>query len=212
MPISVIAVDSHPIYLMGLKQLLGSQQEMQLVETCSSMQEAVLAVERCRPSVVLSEIHFPTGDGLQLIRALVSQEHNLKLVVLTAAMDDDLTVEVLRLGVQGVFLKHMPSSLLLQCIRKVSVGGQWLEKESLGHAFEKLLGREAGARRLATILTGREIEVMCQVAEGLSNREIAERLTVSEGTVKIHVHNIYSKLGISNRVDLTLYAQKKGIV
>jgi DNA-binding NarL/FixJ family response regulator len=105
----------------------------------------------------------------------------------------------------------MPSRLLVQCIHTVYGGGQWMEKQSLGQAFEKMLRREAGARRLATILTERETEIMCLVAKGMSNREISERLTIGEGTVKVHVHNIYAKLGVSNRVDLTLYAQKKGL-
>ena len=87
-----------------------------------------------------------------------------------------------------------------------------MEKESIGQAFEKMLHREAGMRRLATILTPRETEVMRCVATGLSNHKIAEQLIVSEGTIKIHVHNIYRKLGINNRVDLTLYAQKRGLV
>ena len=87
-----------------------------------------------------------------------------------------------------------------------------MEKESIGHAFEKMLHREAGMRRLATILTPRETEVMRCVATGLSNQQIAEKLIVSEGTIKIHVHNIYRKIGINNRVDLTLYAQKRGLV
>jgi DNA-binding NarL/FixJ family response regulator len=87
-----------------------------------------------------------------------------------------------------------------------------MEKQSLGHAFEKMLRREAGARRLATILTDRETEVMCLVARGMSNRQIASQLVVGEGTVKVHVHNIYAKLGVSNRVDLTLYAHKKGLL
>jgi DNA-binding NarL/FixJ family response regulator len=88
----------------------------------------------------------------------------------------------------------------------------WMEKESIGHAFEKMLHREAGMRRLATILTARETEVMRCVAGGLSNQKIADKLIVREGTIKIHVHNIYRKLGINNRVELTLYAQKRGMV
>jgi len=101
---------------------------------------------------------------------------------------------------------------LVQCLQKVAAGGLWMEKESIGQAFEKMLHREAGMRRLATILTARETEVMRCVAGGLSNQQIAEKLIVREGTIKIHVHNIYRKLGITNRVDLTLYAQKRGLV
>ena len=129
----------------------------------------------------------------------------------TVEMDEEQTIDALKYGVKGVVLKDMPAHLLVQCLQKVVTGGIWMEKDSIGHAFEKMLQREAGMRRIATILTARETEVMRAVAKGLSNQQIAEKLFVSEGTIKIHVHNIYRKLGINNRVDLTLYAQKRGL-
>jgi len=147
-----------------------------------------------------------------VIRDLRRDNLPVKVIVLTASLDDEQTLETMRLEVQGVLLKSMPAQLLPQCIHKVYAGGQWLEKQSLGHALEKMLRREAGARRMATILTDRETEIMCLVSRGMSNREIGERISIGEGTVKVHVHNIYAKLGINNRVDLTLYAQKKGLV
>lgn len=212
MSITIVAADPHPIFLLGIAHFLHSVSDMELVAQCSTAADIIPAVEGFKPELLLTEIDFPGEDGLAVIHSFINQNPEAKVVVLTSNIDDDQTIAALRLGVQGVVLKHMPNRLLAQCIRKVAMGGQWWEKESVGHAFEKMLSREAGARRLATILTERETEVMCLVAEGLSNREIAERLTVTEGTVKIHVHNIYGKLGINNRVDLTLYAQKKGIV
>ena len=127
------------------------------------------------------------------------------------AIDEDEVLTAIRLGVAGVVLKEMAPQLLVQCVRTVHAGGQWLEKQSMGRAVEKMLRREAGARRLATILTPREIEIMHLVAGGQNNREIAEKLGLQEGTVKIHLHNVYKKLGVDNRVDLTLYAQKRGL-
>ncbi|PLX81264.1 MAG: DNA-binding response regulator [Desulfuromonas sp.] len=212
MPITIVAADPHPIFLLGIAHFLHSVNDMELVAQCDKAADIIPAVKGFKPRVLLTEIDFPEEDSLSTIRSVMDHDPDAKIVVLTSNINDDQTIAALRLGVQGVVLKHMPNRLLAQCIRKVAVGGQWWEKESVGHAIEKMLSREAGARRLATILTDRETEVMCLVAEGLSNREIANRLIVSEGTVKIHVHNIYGKLGINNRVDLTLYAQKKGIV
>jgi DNA-binding NarL/FixJ family response regulator len=211
MAISLVVADPHPVYLLGMERLLGTEAGMQILALCSSADETLQAVRHKQPDVLILDIAFRDRSGLELIRELHRESMPVKVIVLAGMLDDEQTIETLRLGVQGVLLKNMPSRLLVQCINNVHAGGQWMEKQSLGHAFEKMLRREAGARRLATILTQRETEIMCLVAKGLSNREISQRLTIGEGTVKVHVHNIYAKLGVSNRVDLTLYAQKKGL-
>lgn len=212
MPIKLVIADPHPIFLMGMDRLLKDEPFLDVIAVCGTAADTLKAVRSNQPDLLIMDLGFRDFNGLDVIRDLRRDNLPVKVIILTAALDDEQTVEIMRLGVQGVLLKNMPPQLLPQCIRKVYAGGQWLEKQSLGHALEKLLRREAGARRMATILTERETEIMCLVAQGLSNREIGERVSVGEGTVKVHVHNIYSKLGVNNRVDLTLYAQKKGLV
>jgi len=212
MSINLVVADPHPIFLMGMDHLLKEEPFINVAAICSTAAETLKAVKEHQPDLLITDIGFRDFDGLEVIRNVRRENLPVKVIILTAALSDEQTFETMRLEVQGVLLKSMPSQLLLQCIRKVYAGGQWMEKQSLGHALEKMLRREAGARRMATILTERETEIMCLVAQGLSNREIGERISVGEGTVKVHVHNIYSKLGINNRVDLTLYAQKKGLV
>lgn len=212
MLIKLVVADPQPIFLMGMERLLGNEPFMEVLAYCNTAEETLKEVRAGRPDLLLLDFGFRDFNGLDVIRELKRDNLPVKVVVLTAGLQDEQTIETIRLGVQGVLLKNMPAELLPECIRKVYAGGQWMEKQSLGHAFEKMLRREAGARRMATILTERETEIMCLVAQGLSNREIGERIAVGEGTVKVHVHNIYSKLGVSNRVDLTLYAQKKGLV
>jgi DNA-binding NarL/FixJ family response regulator len=212
MAIKLVAADPHPLSLLGLAQLLKSEPGFELLATCATAEETIKAVWKERPDILIIDINLPDRKGLELINELKNSSLKVIVVILATAMDEDQTIDALRYGVKGVVLKDMPSHLLLQCLQKVAVGGLWMEKESIGHAFEKMLHREAGMRRLATILTARETEVMRCVASGLSNQKIAEQLIVREGTVKIHVHNIYRKLGITNRVDLTLYAQKRGLV
>ena len=112
----------------------------------------------------------------------------------------------------GVVLKEMAPRLLVQCIRKVAAGEQWLEKRSVSLALERLLKREAATRQIAVILTPREIEIVRMVAEGLRNKVIAERLYMSEGTVKVHLHNIYEKLKVNSRLQLARYARDQGLV
>ena len=212
MAFTVVAADPHPLSLIGLAELLKTEPDIQLLASCSTAEQAVESVWKHKPDILLLDIDLKDRNGLDLINELRNSSLEIKFVILTNAMDEEQTIDALRYGVKGVVLKSMPSRLLTQCLHKVASGGLWMEKESIGSAFERMLLREAGMRRLTTILTTREIEVMKQVAGGLSNQEIAEKLIVQEGTIKIHIHNIYRKLGIKNRVDLTLYAQKRGLV
>ena len=109
-------------------------------------------------------------------------------------------------------LKEMAPRLLVQCVRKVHAGEQWLEKRSVSLALERLLKREAAARKIAGLLTPREIEILRMVADGLRNKEIADRLYISEGTIKVHLHSIYEKLKVNSRLQLARYARDKGLV
>ena len=108
-------------------------------------------------------------------------------------------------------LKEMASHLLVQCERLVHAGGQWVERHSASRAFESMLRHQDGRRDVTSLLTPRELEVVCLVARELHNKRIAEALGISEGTVKIHLHNVYKKLPIDNRLALILYARDKGL-
>ena len=209
MAIKLVVADSHPLFLLGLAQLLRSEPGFKLLATCATAEETINAVWKERPDILIVAINLPDRNGLELIKELKNSSLEIKVVLLATAIEENQTIHALCYGVKGVVLKDIPSRLLLQCLQKVAAGGMWMEKESMVHAFEKMLHREAGMRRLATILTARETEVMRCAASGLSNQQIAEQLIVREGTVKVHVHNIYRKLGFTNRVDLTLYAQKR---
>jgi DNA-binding NarL/FixJ family response regulator len=212
MAFTLVAADPHPLSVLGLANVLKSEPDIELLACCSTAEEALEKVWQFKPDILLLDIAMKDRKGLDLINELKNSSLEIKVVIFTTAMDEEQTIDALRYGVKGVALKSLPVRLLVKCLHKVAAGGMWMEKESIGSAFERMLQREAGMRRLRTILTAREIEVMKQVSGGLSNQEIAEKLIVQEGTVKIHIHNIYRKLGIKNRVDLTLYAQKRGLV
>lgn len=134
------------------------------------------------------------------------------MVLLSAALDEDEVVRAIRLGVRGVVLKEMEPELLVRCIRKVHAGGQWWETHSVGRALDRLLRSEVGARQIAGILTAREIEITRMVASGRRNKDIADQLSLSEGTIKTHLHNIYGKLNVGTRLELTLFARDRGLV
>ena len=212
MPIRVVLADDHPIILDGLVNLFRMDQEIQVVARCVNGDEALQAVRQHRPDILILDIRMPAKDGLEVLRELQGDNLPTQVVLLTVGLDEEETMEALRLGVRGVVLKEMAPQMLVQCVRKVHAGEQWLERRSVGRALEKLLWREAGARDIARVLTPREVEIVRMVAAGLRNKEIADKLSISEGTVKIHLHHIYEKLELDGRLALAVYAQEKGLV
>jgi DNA-binding NarL/FixJ family response regulator len=158
------------------------------------------------------DLLMPGGGGLDLLRAIGDKDRRTRIILLTAVIDDDQLLEAIRLGAQGVVLKDMAPQLLVEAIREVHAGGQWLEQGLGGRALRRLLSREKRASEAARLLSSREREIVRLVAAGLRNRAIADRLSISEGTVKVHMHNIYEKLDVNGRVELTNYARENGLI
>lgn len=212
MPIRLILADDHPIVLDGLEQLFRLEQDFEVVARCRDGEETLRALRVHRPDVVVLDIRMPRGDGLDVLRAIEAGGLLTRVVLLTAALGEDQLVEALRLGVGGVVLKEMAPQLLVEAIREVHAGRRWLDKGSMDRALGRLLQREEGSQEAAETLTPRELEIVRMVASGLRNRAIAEKLFISEGTVKIHLHNIYQKIAVDGRLELAVYAQRKGLV
>jgi DNA-binding NarL/FixJ family response regulator len=211
MPIQLVIVDDHPIVLHGLKRLFEGSDGFDVVECCSSGSEA-LAAARSRPfDVMLLDLRMPGQTGLDVLRTMTAEKLPGRTVLLTAAITDDEVVQAMRLGAQGVVMKESSPETLIECVRRVSRGEQWIDRETMGRAFGRVLQREEAARDVARVLTPREIEIVRMITQGLRNKAIADRLSISEGTVKIHLHNIYEKLGVDGRLELMLYAQNKGL-
>ncbi|HEU4345416.1 MAG TPA: response regulator transcription factor [Candidatus Binatia bacterium] len=210
--IQLVIADDHPIVLDGLESLFALEKDMKVVARCGTGEESLAAVRKHRPDILLLDIRMPGKNIFEVIRELRTDNLPTRIVLLTAAIDDDEALEAVRLGVGGVVLKGMPPKLLIQCIRKVHAGERWMERGFLSHAVEKLVRREAGTRQVAKLLTPREIELVCMAASGLRNKEIGKKLFISEGTVKIHLHHIFEKLNVNSRHALTLYARNSGLV
>jgi len=212
MPITLVIADDHPLILDGMENLFRLEKDFKVVARCLDGEETVKAVRKHKPDVLVLDIRMPGTDGLSVLRQMKKEKLSTRVVLLTGALDEEELAEAVRLGVRGLVLKEMAPKLLVQCIRQVHAGELWLEKRSVTSALEKLLQREAGQREVALLLTPREIEIVKQVVAGLRNIEIGKRLFISEGTVKMHLHNIYQKLGVDSRINLTRYAQGKGLV
>jgi len=209
--IRVVLTDDHPIVLDGLEQLFLREKDFEIVARCMNGEDAIRTVKHHKPDVLVLDIQMPRMNGLEVLREIHEQKLPTRVVLLTAALDEDQVMEAMRLGVAGLVLKEMASKRLVQCVRHVSGGEQWLESSLVSKALEKMMKREQGSREVAKVLTPRETEVVKMAATGLRNKEIAEKLQISEGTVKIHLHAIYEKLQISGRVELTLFARDKGL-
>jgi DNA-binding NarL/FixJ family response regulator len=211
MPITLVLSDDHPLILNGLENLFRLEKDFKVAARCLNGEETIRAVRKHKPDVLVLDIRMPGMDGLSLLREMKKEKLSTRVVLLTGALDENELVEAVRLGVRGLVLKEMAPKLLVQCIRQVHAGELCLEKRSVTNALEKLLQREAGQREVAQLLTPREIEIVKQVVAGLRNTEIGKRLFISEGTVKMHLHNIYQKLDVDSRTKLTRYAQGKGL-
>ena len=162
---------------------------------------------KLKPDILLLDLRMPEKDGLGVLEEINFDSIPTRVIVLTAAEDDRDVVRAMRLGARGVVLKQSASDLLLKSIRKVNDGEIWLDNRMTAEvidAFKK--SSESGQRREKPLLSDREKEIVQLVAQGFRNREIGEKLFISEQTVKNHLHNIFDKLGVSDRLELALYA------
>jgi len=211
-PIRILLADDHPIVLDGLEALFRLESDLVVVGRCLSGDEVLPAVRQHKPDLLLLDIRMPRMNGMEVLRALHQERLATRVVLLAAAFEDDQVLEALRLGARGIVLKELAPPLLIECVRRVHAGGQWIEQQASGSALETLIRRDAAAKEAGRELTPREIELVRLAASGLRNREMSRRLEISEGTVKMHLHNIYRKLKLENRVALANYARLKGLL
>ena len=209
MTIRILLVDDHPIVLQGLQQLFTREPDFEVVGACRTAGEAVTAIASLAPDIVVLDLRMPGGSGIDVLKR--AGKGAWKTVMLTAAIRDEEIAQVLDLGASGIVLKESSPSALVDCVRQVHEGKRWIDPEMLGRGLERVLHRN-GSTPPESTLTPREREIVKLVSEGLRNREIASRLSISEGTVKIHLHNVYDKLGVDGRLELVLAAQQKGLV
>jgi len=211
MPIRLVLADDHPIVLQGLQRLFETEPDFTVAACCGSGEAAIESVRRVRPDVLVLDLRMPRTTGLDVLRTLAAEKLPCRTVLLTAAIPDDDVVEAVRLGVYAIVMKESAPDALVECVRRVARGEHAIEPEFVARAFGRALRRQTAARDVARTLTPREIELVKMVAQGLRNRAIAERLAISEGTVKIHLHNVYEKLGIDGRLELMVWAQEQGV-
>jgi DNA-binding NarL/FixJ family response regulator len=206
--IRVVLADDHPIFRDGLRKLLDSADDVAVVGEASSGNECIQLVQKLKPDILLLDLRMPDKDGLQVLETVNFETVPTRVIVVTAAEDDRDVVRAMRLGARGVVLKQSATDLLLKSIHKVHQGEIWLDKRMTAEVMRAFAqsSEAGGPRREKPLLSDREKEIVQLVAQGFRNREIGEKLFISEQTVKNHLHNIFDKLGVSDRLELALYA------
>lgn len=210
MSIRIVIADDHRIILEGLEQLLRRERDFEVVATATTGQQALDAVRANEPDVAVLDVNMPDGDGLSVLRRVRAELPRIRVVLLTATLDDDQAVEAVQAGVHGIVLKESAAVMLVDCVRRVAGGARVIDQTVANRALSRMLERTE-AQTLAQTLSPREREIVTMVAAGMRNKEIAGRLAIGEGTVKTHLHTIYRKLNVDGRVELAVYAVDHGL-
>ncbi|MFA6956026.1 MAG: response regulator transcription factor [Thermoanaerobaculia bacterium] len=208
----IVIADDHPIIIEGLSQMFKRQSEFELVAAVSDGEKAIEAVRLHKPDIIVLDVQMPKKDGLSVMREMIREGSSTKVVLLTATLDDEGVLEAVDLGVWGLVLKESASTQLIDALRRVSMGLRAVDPTLVTSASSRSLTRREAKREIESLLSPRETDVVRMVAKGLRNKEIADKLSITEGTVKSYLHSIYEKLGVKGRVELTLLAQEKGLV
>jgi DNA-binding NarL/FixJ family response regulator len=215
-PVRILICDDQPLIRTGFATIIDAQPDLEVVGECADGQAAVDLAHRLNPDLVVMDVRMPILDGIEATRRLagVGVERPVKVLVVTTFNLDEYVYEALRAGASGFLLKDAPPGQLLHGIRTVAAGAALLAPE----VTRQLVGRYATRIRPApdrpddVALAPRELEVLRLMADGLSNSEIAERLVISQETVKTYVSRILTKLDLRDRVQAVVYAFRRGLV
>jgi two-component system, NarL family, nitrate/nitrite response regulator NarL len=216
--ITIVIASDHGLFRAGLRGLLQSETDFHSVGEAVNGIEAIDVVQALSPDVLLLDLSIAGRTGLEVLRALAKSQPGAqaRTIVLAVALDDGQSIEALELGAQGILLKDSAPHLLFKSVRAVANGQCWLGRECVTNLVRHLQTTKVAApeapRRTAFGLTTRERQVVSAIVDGSTNRDIAQRFAVSADTVKHHLTNIFDKCGVSNRLELALFAVHHRIV
>jgi DNA-binding NarL/FixJ family response regulator len=214
--INIVISDDHALFREGLRKLLEAEPGMRIVGEAVDGEETVKVVGHLKPQILLLDLSLPKMTGLEVLGELSKLGIDTRTIMLTAAIEREQVVEALQLGVRGIVLKHCALQVLLKSIRCVNEGQYWVGQEGVSdlvHALRRMMpSHNASGPRRNFGLSSRELQVIGLIVAGYTNKDLARELGISENTAKHHLTNIFDKLGVSNRLELVLYAVDNGLV
>jgi DNA-binding NarL/FixJ family response regulator len=213
--IRILIADDHPIVRDGLRRLLETEADFRVVGQAADGREALRLASKLTPDILLLDLAMPRVPGLEVLRELSASDSPVRTILLTAAIEKEQIIEALQIGARGVVLKESATELLFKSIRTVMAGQYWVGRSEVGDLVQTLRGLIASSgkpKEKSLGLTRRELEVLSAVVAGLSNKEIARQFSLSEDTVKHHLSHMFDKLGVSNRLELAMFAVNHRLV
>lgn len=207
--IRIMIVDDHEVVRLGLSSLLSRQPGWEVVAEAGSEAEAVRKADEYKPDVIVMDIRLQEGNGIEACRTIIRQHPQTKVIMLTSFVEDELLFSAIDAGAAGYVLKQVGNEDLIRAIETVAQGEALLDPSVTGRVLAKL--RESTRSTAFSDLTEQELRVLALIAEGKTNREIAQTMHLVEGTVRNYVSNILGKLGLSNRAEATAYAVKHNL-
>lgn len=209
-PIGLVLADPHPVMLDGLQKDLQEWPEFRVKACVQDGDTALRAIHEHQPDYIVMDLPLDKRSGLALIQEFQLQKFNTLPIVFTASPIGDV-MRAIDLGVRGLVSKNKPKHILARCIHAVHDGQSWLDRDLTHETMSLLLQMDKKRTRASHVLTPREVDVARMVTEGLPNKKIASKLSISEGTAKLHLHHIYQKLNCPGRMALMLYMQHNGL-
>lgn len=212
MSIRVLIVDDHHVVRRGLVFFLRTQKDLEIIGEAANGKEAVEQAKLLKPDIILMDLMMPEMDGIQATKIIKQELPDIKIMMLTSFSDQDHVIPALEAGASGFQLKDIQPDELVTSIKKIIGGENQLHPKATSHLLANLSNKNKQEKNLLSELTKRELDVLKEISNGKSNKEIAASLFITEKTVKTHVSNLLSKLELADRTQAALYAVRNQLV
>ena len=206
-PISVFLLDDHEVVRRGVAEMLGGEPDIEVIGEAGTAAEALARIPALKPDVAVLDVRLPDGNGIEVCREILSSMSGVKCLMLTSFADDEALFDAIVAGASGYVLKQIRGNDLISAVRSVAEGQSLLDPSATARVLERLRRGDQTDPRLAS-LTEQERKILELIGEGLTNREIGERMFLAEKTVKNYVSNLLAKMGMERRTQVAAYAAK----